>query len=874
MMCFVYLTMQRVALLLVQLFFSFFLSFSQQTVLIKNLNQNWTLNEKGNNKKYLATVPGTVHTDLLNNGVIEDPFYRLNEEKVQWIDKKDWVYQSVFDISEKEFEKHHHEIKFEGLDTYANVVLNDTLILKSDNMHRTYIVDVKPFLKNGKNHLKIILESPIKKGLELYNNLNYKIPVSANDQAETGEVESGKRVSVFTRKAAYHYGWDWGPRLVTSGIWRPITLESWDDFRIKEFDIKYSLDGPAYITIFTEIESSIDNVYANLIIKLDDSKVVNSKVQLKKGLQTVISNFTVKDPKLWWPNGMGNQYLYNCKVQLKQSKDSISLSQKLGLKTIKLDTGDSKEKNNFKFIVNGIPTFSKGVNYIPQDVFLPRVKKSDYKRLLTASVDANMNMIRVWGGGVYEDNRFYELCDSLGLMVWQDFMFACAMYPGDSSFLNNVRLEAIDNFNRLKKHTSIVLWCGNNENLSAWKRWGWEQTAIEEQSQKIADKIWHDYDTLFHHILPKVVRDFSLDNKNNYTTDYWASSPSASEGVPESYQSGDTHYWGVWWGKEPFENFNTKISSFMSEYGFQSFPEYASFTKFASNEDKDMYSKVMKHHQRSSIGNSTIDEYMKREYSTPKDFESLLYVSQILQADGIRMGIESHRRNKAKCMGSLYWQLNDCWPGASWSSIDYYGKWKALHYNVKRAFNPLIITHEFVDGNLQVSIVSDQLNSFEGNLEITSKSLKGNKSNVIIRRNVNLMPNEAALVLQINKDQLQKDIISKQVFYSLKLMENEKIISSKNIFFHPIKELELSFPKLKYTTYFDEKEEKIIVTITAKHFAKSIYINSNSELNFSDNFFDLIPKEQKTVNIDLVKGQDPKKLMNSIQLKSLWNSFN
>ncbi|MFL2585165.1 MAG: glycosyl hydrolase 2 galactose-binding domain-containing protein [Parvicellaceae bacterium] len=856
------------------LFFSFTISFSQQSVLRKKLHHNWTLNEKGNHKKYLATVPGTVHTDLLKNGVIEDPFYRLNEGKVQWIDKKDWVYQSIFEISENEFAKHHHEIKFEGLDTYASVILNDSLLLKSDNMHRTYIIDVKPYLKNGKNHLKIILESPIKKGLELYNNLNYKIPVSANDQAEVGEIENGKRVSVFTRKAAYHYGWDWGPRLVTSGIWRPITLESWDDFRIKKFDINYSLEDTAFISTFTEIESSIDNVYANLLVKLDDSTVINSKVHLKKGLQTVISNFKLKDPKLWWPNGMGDQYLYDCKVQLNRNNVFISSGQRLGLRTIKLAISDSKEKNNFKFIVNGVPTFTKGVNYIPQDVFLPRVKKSDYKRLLTSSAAANMNMIRVWGGGVYEDNMFYELCDSLGLMVWQDFMFACAMYPGDNSFLENVRMEAIDNFNRLKKHTCIALWCGNNENLSAWKRWGWEQTVIEEQSQKIADKIWHDYDTLFHNILPKVVHDLSLNNKNNYTMDYWASSPSASEGIPESYQSGDTHYWGVWWGKEPFENFNNKISSFMSEYGFQSFPEYESFKKFASNEDQDMYSKVMKHHQRSSIGNATIDEYMKREYSTPKDFKSLLYVSQILQADGIRTGIESHRRNKSKCMGSLYWQLNDCWPGASWSSIDYYGKWKALHYNVKRAFNQLIITHEFVDGNLQVSIVSDKLNSFEGNLEIVSRLFKGKKSNVIINRKVKLMPNEVAVVLKINKDQLQKETKNKQVFYSLRLKENENIISSKNIFFQPIKELELSFPELKHTTYYDKKEEKIIVKISAKHFAKAIHITSNSELNFSDNFFDLMPNEQKIVEIHLTKGQDPKKLMNSIELKSLWDSFN
>ena len=611
-----------------------------------------------------ASVPGTVHTDLMANGLIEDPFYRLNERKVQWVDKKDWVYQCSFEISPEEFERQHHELRFEGLDTYASVYINDIRVLQTNNMHRTYTVDVKEHIVEGTNTLRILLESPIKKGIELYDALDYKIPVSANDQAETGEVPGGKRVNVFTRKAAYHYGWDWGPRLVTSGIWRPVTLISWDDFRISDMVLNQELNGDvARILAHLEIESSIENANALLQLKLDDDVIASTKVRLSKGKQDFNIPIKIDRPELWWPNGLGKQHLYNLQVKLQRKEVISTVNQYIGIREIQLTADSVLSQPNFYFKVNGKPTFAKGVNYIPQDIFLPRVSHKDYERILQAAADANMNMIRVWGGGVYEDDRFYELCDSLGLMVWQDFMFACAMYPGDAEFLENVRQEAIDNVKRLQKHPSMALWCGNNEVLAAWKRWGWEQTAIEEQSPEIANKIWQHYDTLFHHILPEVVSEY------HRGIDYWASSPSASEGLPEEYTQGDTHYWGVWWGKEPFDNFNTKISSFMSEYGFQSFPIYESFEKFAEKQDRDMYSEVMKAHQRSSIGNATIEEYMKRSHRKPIGFEELLYMSQLLQADGIQSGIEAHRRNKDRCYGSLYWQLNDCWPGASWSSI-------------------------------------------------------------------------------------------------------------------------------------------------------------------------------------------------------------
>ena len=834
------------------------------------LNSNWTFKEVNSEKWLPATVPGCVHTDLINNEIIEDPFYRLNESKVQWVDKKDWIYRTNFFLNEGQSNKKNHEICFQGLDTYCQVFLNDTQILKSNNMHRTYFMDISKHLKKGKNQLTVLLESPIKNGLELYNALDYIIPVSANDQAETGEIPDGKRISAHTRKAGYHYGWDWGPRLVTSGIWRPITISSWDTFRITNLKTSYSLDSVAHIKVYSTIESSVETKSAKIIIKLNGKEVFKSdQNKISKGKQELVNSFKIKNPKLWWPNGMGEQNLYDLETIVEINNKIDAKHQKIGIRKIEF-----KGDTNFHFKVNGHFTFIKGVNYIPQDIFLNKVKNKHYEKTLLSAANANMNMIRVWGGGVYEDERFYDLCDSLGLLVWQDFMFACSMYPGDDDFLENVRIEAEDNFNRISKHTSVALWCGNNENLSAWKRWGWEQTVIKDQSKLIAEKIWKAYDTLFHHILPKVVN-VSMANKINHPThNYWSSSPSASQGIAESYSSGDTHYWGVWWGKEPFENFNFKISAFMSEYGFQSFPEYNSFKKFASENDEDMYSDVMKHHQRSSIGNATIEEYLKREYNPPKDFPSLLHTSQVLQADGIRTGIEAHRRNKKRCTGTLYWQLNDCWPGASWSSIDYYGKWKALHYNVKRAFKPVIISHEFVDSSLKVFVISDLLKEFFGEVEVILSTFDGNKQIKKWRNTISLKPNGVENSLTISKENLPNSIEKKEMYLTILLKQKDKIISSKNIFFFPFKDLNSLNPELAYKACLDTISNQISINISSKNFAKGVYLSSATNKNFSDNYFDLIPGGEKTIYLTIEENQRPEQIINSIKLRSLWDNFN
>lgn len=840
---------------------------SQLPQKIKQINTDWKFKAFDDTSWLAATVPGTVHTDLMDNGIIEDPYYRLNERNVQWIDKKDWIYQTTFNLDSLSFNRQNHELNFEGLDTYATVYLNDSVILRSNNMHRTYTVNVKPYLLEGDNILRVLLESPIRKGLALYDSLGYVLPVSANDQAETGEVPGGKRINVHTRKAAYHYGWDWGPRLVTSGIWRPITLRSWDEFRINELSLTQKMNGDvAVVMAHIKIESSIEEAHGLLEVYLNNQIIFESKQRLVKGLQQVNIPIKIDRPELWWPKGMGKQNLYDIKVSLKRKENRSSVNHSIGIRKIKLIADSTLAQPNFYFKVNETPVFAKGVNYIPQDIFLPRVKSSDYEMILGAAADANMNMIRVWGGGIYEDDRFYELCDSLGLMVWQDFMFACAMYPGDDAFLENVRQEAINNVKRLSKHPSIALWCGNNEVLAAWKRWGWEQNVNKEQSPEVSQKIWQSYDTLFHTILPSVV------NQYHKEIDYWASSPSASEGLPEEYTHGDTHYWGVWWGKEPFSSYNTKISSFMSEYGFQSFPEYSSFHKFAEGQDRAMHSEVMKSHQRSSIGNETIEEYLDRSFRKPIGFEELLYMSQLLQADGIQTAIEAHRRNKDRCMGSLYWQLNDCWPGASWSSIDYYGKWKALHYKVKESFAPVILSYEFIEDNLQINVVSDLANSYQGELTVILSEFKDIEKIISWNQKVDIAPNGSKVVLTIPKDGLPNAENQRYTYLQLALRDEKGIRASKNIYFKHFKELVLPRPNLSFKVECD-KSNVLYLTVKSDHFARGVHVTCDSNYNFSENFFDMPINGKKTISIQLDPLSDVDAIISSIQIRSLWNSM-
>ncbi|MCG8581799.1 MAG: glycoside hydrolase family 2 protein [Bacteroidales bacterium] len=697
----------------------------KETMSVQLLNKGWTYQEVDGEHSGIATVPGTIHTDLLNNGQIEDPFYRNNEADLQWIDKKDWIYRTSFNVDAKSLTNDRVELHFYGLDTYADIYINGKLIKETNNMHREWSLDVKDYIQSGENQLKVYLHSPIKKGLELYDASDYSYPAT-NDQSENGGL-GDKKVSVFTRKAGYHYGWDWGPRFVTSGIWRNVELRSWNTLRLESVHIRQPhvtaelAQLIADVNIESEEKSTVD-----VFVQHNDKVLAESKLQLKKGLNAVALPFKINNPELWWSNGLGDANLYDFEIIVKK-KDNVlaSYSVTTGIRSVKLVREKDENGESFLFELNGVRVFAKGANYIPNDSFLPRVTKEDYKKVVADAVDANMNMLRIWGGGIYEDDYFYELCDRNGIMVWQDFMFACSMYPGDGKMLENIKHEAIDNVKRLRNHPSIVLWCGNNEINTAWHHyeeggWGWKQRYTKDQQEEI-QKAYLD---IFHNVLPQVV--------DEYTNgmDYWPSSPQAGYNPEEhaGYEttSGDMHYWGVWHGLHPFKDFDKYKSRFMSEYGFQSFPDFETVATYAEPEDYNIESEVMAAHQRSGIGNLRIKEYMSWYYKVPDDFEQFLYMSQVLQAHGMRMGIEAHRRAMPYCMGSLYWQINDCWPVASWSSTDYYHKWKAMHYAVREAFKPVMISAVNAEDKVELYVVSDLLEDKKASLEMEIIDFRGN----------------------------------------------------------------------------------------------------------------------------------------------------
>ncbi len=801
-----------------------------------SINKNWQFRQADSGQWLPATVPGCVHTDLLANGKIDDPFYRLNEHQQQWIDKVDWEYKTTINATDSLLALNNIEIKFDGLDTHAEVFINDSLILQANNMFREWKADIKKFLHPGSNELKIRLKSPIAYGLKKYDEQGYEIPVSGNDLSEIGGL-GNKKVSIYSRKAPYHFGWDWGPRFVTSGIWRPVTLHAWNNISFNDFQVYQDhLDTTlARLNLTATVESQIKTQYT-AEIWIEDIKFYETTVKINRGENLLQLPVEIKDPDLWWPNGLGKQTLYRVELKIKNGDELCSSAKKrIGLRNLEMVQEKDSSGTSFYFKVNGHPVFMKGANYIPQDVFLNRVTPDQYLHLVQTAADCNMNMLRVWGGGIYENNIFYDLCDEKGILIWQDFMFACNMYPGDQAFLENVKAETYDNVHRLRNHPCIALWCGNNEILSAWMNWGYQKQVAERFGGAIADTIGKAYDDLFHHILPDVVKEVDPDRY------YHSSSPSAGFGAKETFTAGDIHYWGVWWGKESFATYRTVKSRFFSEYGFQSFPAFSSVMRYTKPEDYNIYSEVMNSHQRSSIGNVTIEEYLLRDYKKPNDFQSFLYISQLLQAEGIKTAIKLHRKSKPYTMGSLYWQIDDCWPVASWSSMDYYGQWKALQYFAKKAFRPVIMVADNYQGQTTINIVSDRLQPAHLNLKLTLQKFTGEiiwqmQKPVAIEANGNIQPYYMATSKVLDGSNPAR------VMLVMSLIENDSLIDHDILYFKPVKDLIL--PKPAITKKIEKTERGFTITLTSPTLVKNVFLTAdelNFEGSFTDNYFDMEP---------------------------------
>lgn len=812
-----------------------------------SIDQHWKFRHAGKQEWLPATVPGTVHTDLLANKKIEDPFFGTNEIALQWIDTSSWEYQTEFTYT---FNEKHIKVflNFEGLDTYATVYLNDSPIGKADNMFRAWKFDVTKNIKTGKNTIRVIFQPASSIGKAEAKKLNYTLP---GDE------------KVFTRKAAYHYGWDWGPRFVTCGIWKPVSLEiesgnpiiDHHQFlvqELKEKEAKAFLKSAVRIIRPSTLKISVFDKANNTLLGSSTHAVSKDSI--------VQTNISINNPKLWWCNGYGDPNLYTLKIVIENLIDKTKQDQEMrvGLRTIALVQEPDSLGKSFYFKLNGKPIFSKGANYIPPDNFLPRIKKAKYQEIVERAKTANMNMLRVWGGGVYADDAFYEACDEAGILVWQDFMFACAMYPGDDHFIDNVRQEATEQVIRLRNHASLALWCGNNEISEGWYNWGWQKQLGYSKSD--SSKIWNDYLNLFEKVLPEVV------NQYDQPTAYWPSSPQHGWGRKQSLLEGDIHYWGVWWGMQPFSVYNEKIGRFMSEYGFQGMPSQEVYATITNEKNINLQSPVVKHHQKHPTGFETIDHYLKQSYKAPKEFTDYGYVSQLVQADGMKIAIEAHRRNQPYCMGSLYWQLNDCWPVTSWSSIDHLNIPKASHYAITRVFSNAITSIIKEEDYYKVYLITDHATDLT--LILSLQKLNGEK----IWEKTSKVKTEA-LFAQV---MYQKDSVSLLQNYDLSdlvLIANVSdakgnIVDTNHFYFVEPKNLDLKKPQL---TWSINPKEKSITIKNGGTLAKNIHILADPSVEFNKNYFDLSAGE--SIRVNFTTSSSVQKIKKHLQLKSLYDTY-
>lgn len=795
-----------------------------------------------------ATVPGTVHTDLLANDLIPDPFWRDNELKLQWVGEEDWRYSTSFTAGSELMEKEQVDLVFHGLDTYAEVRLNGTTVLTADNMFRRWQVEVGGFLLEGANHLEVLFRSPLPPALEARASLPYELP-AGNDRGDPPS-------RVFTRKAAYHYGWDWGPRLITAGIWRPVQLKGWSGGHITDVQIVTdSIRGDrAFLQAVVEVEvteaeaerrAAANDIPVRLSLSspADAFPEVAVHFPVTTNRNQVRIPFQIQDPQRWWPTGLGAAHLYTARTELQVGYRTHTVHQRFGIRTVELVTEADPIGESFYFRVNGSPVFMKGANVIPLDHFSPRVQEEDYRRLFEDVARANMNMLRVWGGGIYETDTFYDLADEFGVLIWQDFMFANGMYPGDSAFLASVEAEARDQVRRLRNHPSLALWCGNNEMDEAWHNWGWARSYSTPEDSA---SVWGSYGAIFHGILPDVVAE------GDPGRPYWPSSPSLGWGNLESLTRGDSHYWGVWHGQEPFEVFREKLPRFMSEYGFQAIPVLETVAEFTEEADRFLSNPILLVHQKHPIGNQIITEYMARDYPVPTDFADLVYVSQLLQARGMRMAFEAHRRAMPRTMGTLYWQLNDTWPVISWSGRDYFGRWKALHYAAREAFSPVMVS-PVVDGDsVEVWVINDQPDLVRGRLDLQLLRFDGEvlwEDGIDVSAGPNLSSRAWAETLEELPAFDPKQTVMTARFAGA---------PEARLFFARPKELAVGAPAIRIQVQTPSPEELagerwLRVILESDYLAKDVFLRLDPEPplqpHFEDNYLDLLPGRPRSVRL-------------------------
>ncbi len=797
------------------------------------IHSGWQMRQAGWEEFLPASVPGSVYHDLMQNGKMDDPFWRDNFPKALKRMDHDYEYKTEFAADKALLKSDAVLLRFEGIDTVADVFLNGEKLGHTENMHRTFEFEVKDLLKEEGNELRVLLHSPTRFIKEEYKH-------NVADGSEEAMVGFAN-----LRKTHCMFGWDWGPRLPDAGLWRPVKLLGIEKARVDSVYVTQKHED-GKVTLHFDVDADVYDREALMgyTVLITDP---DGKETLCKGSPEEI---VIERPQLWWPNGFGAQPLYTVEVRLYAGGKQVDAWKKrIGLRTLTMHIEKDAYGESFAHEVNGVQVFAMGADYIPEDSIFPRINEARTRELLRQCKEAHFNTIRVWGGGYYPDDWFYDACDEMGLMVWQDFLFACAVYNLTDEFEDNIRAEFADNIKRLRHHASLALWCGNNEMEMFVERGLWVKTPIQKS----------DYVKMYEYILPKVLKE--LDPQ----TFYWPASPSSGGGFddPNGFDRGDVHYWDVWHGNVPFTDYRRYYFRYLSEFGFQSFPSVETVKTFALPEDCNPFSYVMEKHQRNNAANGKIMNYLYQTYLYPTSFDAFVYASQLLQADAIRYGVEHFRRNRGRCMGAVYWQLNDCWPVISWASIDYCGRWKALHYAAKRFFRPLTLScaeeglltqnpninferYEYEENALKkgMRLCVENETMLSHTVEVTWQLRRADAS--VIRQG-----RETVTVEPLSSKWLEyEDFADADTFgdyIAYQMTENGAPAASGTALFCAPKHFRFADPQLALRVEGDE------IVVTAAAYARSVQIlNADDTLKLSDNFFDMNAGETR---VRILSGQ-------------------
>lgn len=798
-----------------------------------NLNSGWKLTELTHNIAIDAEVPGTVYGNLLRKKLVPDIRLGNHERELTWLEDCTWKYEKHIDVPDSILQHEHIELVFKGLDTYAVVYVNDSIALVAGNMFREWRTDVKKWLHRGSNSIRVVIFPPGTFASQMQESYPYRLP-----QTDTSAVA----ISSFIRKAAYHFGWDFAPRLVDAGIIKPVYLEWWDEVIVRSFtvhtvDIK---DNVAHLDAIVTITS--DERHKKVKAAIGEK---HFRFSVEEGTHDYHFNTTVKNPDLWWPNRSGRQSLYEYGLKITCGKEKFAEAKtRFGIRTVELVQDTDSIGTAFYFRVNGYPIFMLGANYVTPYQWATGISKSD---LIVAAQKSGMNMLRVWGGGVYEDDAFYRMCDEKGILVWQDFMFADAMYPATPAFLENITEEAKQNVKRISGHPCLALWCGNNESDVAWKNWGWQQQYGYSLSDSTA--LSNAYDKIFKQLLPSIIADADPH------TPYINSSPLSNWGKHSNFNNHNMHYWGVWHGEESIDSFRVNIPRFMTEFGMQSYPSYSTMSKILENDSLQINSSDLTARQKSYKGNKLLYCYISDRYRQPRNVEELCYLSQLNQADALETAIQSHRKATGRCMGTLFWQLNDVWPGASWSVMESDGTPKAAFYKLHTLYAPDLLIPELDAHWFNVYYQrNDSLKAMNVKLNVEVKDFNGNKISSFLVEYI-LGSTKSEKIFTALRDKLIQGKSSGEVFVELTLTNEDNILAKTIYYFVKPNRLNLKQPEIQYA--IGRLGVQTTITLKSENLAKSVYLQfKNSTGIFSDNYFDLLPGEEKKVTFDGAAAAD------------------